>query len=1095
MAPSTVFSYWRRDHRRPSSSSVPNSPLPAPTKNSPEIPPQLPGIPPTPTLADTIVESETNSPSPLNGKPPDVDTTKKKPDNTGTGTGIGTGTATGVSGSSTTTTTSRQSPTNNTTLRVPSPNSERPSRPHSSPEESKQVPVVITTQSNHSQQSFTLSSKDHSEPESSYKPSSPWKLTFGKGLLGSQSQSSDENKRSSTHGGITAGNMRLGSGGEAMPSPKEFKLDNVTSRKDDLTAEHMHQKSGKTKLHLLNPMSLLARRRSSHLSKSSSESLNIGAQNLVPALPDDYDPRIRGKIIHDFSAPRPRRNVSANRSASQDPNKQQANGAENGYHNNELHVPDNEQKKRRSEHSPVFQEHFGDDENVLQVENKGYLQSPLLTNPPPRSDGESPSLPTFAKNLPLRLPDGNDKPVKQTIETSEQPPAQPPLKHSSSKAQPQGAADNAAPQPSGLPRHLRSNASRFSFDMTGVGSSVQEKLLEEKHKEKEAARKAAKGELKKTDYSDSEYEDEFDDYDIDNDDDGLEERIPGVNVDADEDEFGNFTGQGKIAKGSLVAPALPTVMASPVSPVDPSSVTLHTPQDTQVQVVEPADGGSAKHEDANRTNIQNQEPIGMKPPASAGAGTGGNQSIDDGDFYFDDGDFGELPAEVAGERFDESIFDDETSDLYQRKVVVPVVPQAKTESNGTTHERNESMEESTEDQSIRHVPSLASDFQVQNCLPERMPSIGPPPKAQSGVLSEHNLEAFHSALEKVANEAAANGRFQRNTSVSEESIGQQSSSQTADSHPGMVSDDSRLSQTVDAMGFEDVFDDFNYDDDGFDDDPIIAEANAEALENDDEGFYGREFGFYAHAHGSCSSELSYGGYFGPRGIEGLTRSHSGRANFREPSLTPITERSEWSTRNSIISLTAHNAAHSNPSLSSPGLAQLVDMGSIDDEMSTLMKLRQDAWGGSNASAPRSSAGSPAPHPQQPSSNRASFPGVQEAHLNPADANSNLDSTSGLHVPNSPLRPSDEENSPASPILTSASQLDAGKSAMSDGDERSKVKAGTGRSHSRASSSASISYVKETDEDGSSKWVLERRRTGDSGEMEVYEREVLVQGRI
>jgi hypothetical protein len=44
---------------------------------------------------------------------------------------------------------------------------------------------------------------------------------------------------------------------------------------------------------------------------------------------------------------------------------------------------------------------------------------------------------------------------------------------------------------------LRSNASRFSFDMSGIGSSVQEKLLEEKHKEKEAARRA-KAELERS---------------------------------------------------------------------------------------------------------------------------------------------------------------------------------------------------------------------------------------------------------------------------------------------------------------------------------------------------------------------------------------------------------------------------------------------------------------------------------------------------------------------------------------------------------------------------------------------------------------------
>jgi hypothetical protein len=38
----------------------------------------------------------------------------------------------------------------------------------------------------------------------------------------------------------------------------------------------------------------------------------------VPAMPDDYDPRIRGKIIHDFSAPRPRRNIPARSACAQE---------------------------------------------------------------------------------------------------------------------------------------------------------------------------------------------------------------------------------------------------------------------------------------------------------------------------------------------------------------------------------------------------------------------------------------------------------------------------------------------------------------------------------------------------------------------------------------------------------------------------------------------------------------------------------------------------------------------------------------------------------------------------------------------------------
>jgi hypothetical protein len=261
------------------------------------------------------------------------------------------------------------------------------------------------------------------------------------------------------------------------------------------------------------------------------------------------------------------------------------------------------------------------------------------------------------------------------------------------------------------------------------------------------------------------------------------------------------------------------------------------------------------------------------------------------------------------------------------------------------------------------------------------------------VLTEQNLDILHNALAFAANEAASKCRIERNFSASDRSQGQESisqTSQTVDSQPGLVSDDSRLSQGPDIMTFGDTYDhdDQIFDDDAYWDDAIVAAANAEALENDDEGFYGQEFGFYAEAHGSSGSELTNGGYFGPRGVESITRSHSSRGKFQEPSLTPITERSEWSTRNSVISLKAHGATHSNASLASPGLAQLVDMGNLDDEMSlsALMKLRRGAWGGSNGSL-RSSAGSPPPHTLS-SSHRGSFTGASEA--SPSDARPSAD---------------------------------------------------------------------------------------------------------
>jgi hypothetical protein len=49
-------------------------------------------------------------------------------------------------------------------------------------------------------------------------------------------------------------------------------------------------------------------------------------------------------------------------------------------------------------------------------------------------------------------------------------------------------------------------------------------------------------------------------------------------------------------------------------------------------------------------------------------------------------------------------------------------------------------------------------------------------------------------------------------------------------------------------------------------------------------------------------------------------------------------------------------------------------------------------------------------------------------------------------------------------------------------------------HRHKSSADSISYMKEEDS-GETRWVMERRRTADSGEIEVLGREVVEGGRI
>ncbi|KAL4888323.1 hypothetical protein BDV59DRAFT_188820 [Aspergillus ambiguus] len=977
MPSSAVFSYWRRDHRR--SSAAPVSP---PAVKNTNNAPQLPAIPPTAALTTPYDAS----PAVTGGSSPHVSLDDHSPDGESDKAAV------------TVSTTKIDAPSSSSiNLAVPpSTTSERQARPRSSPEE-RERDSPLTAQSNYSQPSFPASRPDPADGESS-KPSSPFRLSFGKGLLTSHSHSSDNHsKRSSAAAMAPSSHLRFKASPDTSPaerhgpsSQKEYKSDGAHGRRQgdhDVSAEHGHHKSGKAMLHLLNPMALLARRRSSQIAGLRAEDMHIGPRNLVPAIPDDYDPRIRGNIVHDFSAPRPRRNLAATPAllhevSSAHDRSQSVTGVSAA---NESGLQAADQRKRYSEHSPVFREHFEDDPRALQVENKAYLQSSLLVNPS-EHDRDSRFIPIFARNLPSNVPEQNEEP---RISTSPGQPPQEALSNESSQPTVSQDTDTIELVPSqrvGLPRHLKSNASRFSFDMNGVESSTQEKLLEEKHKQKEAARRA-RAHLEGASFSDE--DDDFDN-DLYDDMDGLEEKIPGVNADADEDdEFNDFSGPGSVMSKSWLADGPSNMATQPVLDVSSISATPNL-QDSSTL----ASGDETKMESSLEPSISPSPlnitglgatddvsaPTHSKPSEDDSRNHTGpplqSQVVeDDDDLYFDDGEFGDLTAEVDSETFDESIFDDESSHLYERKPVGPVSQEVVSEHVGPSSEIGYNGE-------LKHMPSVASEYHTTGF--RRHPQTDDAAKVTSakthgGVLSEQNLEAFHNALVQAANQTATEDRFGRNASISERSLGQKSIGPTLEAPREVISADDHLVQPTDGSEFEEVFEDFSYDDNdaSFYDDPIIAAANAEALENDDEGFYGQEFGFYAQAYGPCSSELTNGGYFGPRGVEGISRSFSSRGKFREPSLTPITERSEWSTRNSVISLTAaHGAAHSN-TLSSPGLAQLVDMGNIEDEMSlsALMRLRRGAWGGSNGSL-RSSSGSPPPHPHS-SSNRGSFTGLSD----------------------------------------------------------------------------------------------------------------------
>lgn len=154
-------------------------------------------------------------------------------------------------------------------------------------------------------------------------------------------------------------------------------------------------------------------------------------------------------------------------------------------------------------------------------------------------------------------------------------------------------------------------------------------------------------------------------------------------------------------------------------------------------------------------------------------------------------------------------------------------------------------------------------------------------------------------------------------------------------------------------------DDFNaahLDDDAYDPDEeaFIAAANADALAHDSAGYYGQEFGFYARArsdsagsgpgsHGKHAQlpplEAINGGFFGADGEDPLKRQKSGR----EPDLTPITERSEFSARNSFINFGPASAA--SWGVGSPALARLPLSPLVGDAAAAAQGHKSRASGG------------------------------------------------------------------------------------------------------------------------------------------------------
>lgn len=875
------------------------------------------------------------------------------------------------------------------------------------------------------------------------------------------------------------------------------------------TMTRASDRTGKTKTRLLNPMSLLLRRRNGQtLDHLAEESLVSRRENMIsPGLPDNFDPSIRGNRVHDFSAPRPRRNVSDQNMQELAERERRESSSREGQHK-----PRNmSEDMRHTQHTPVFKEHFEDDgqkaDSALRAENlanKDFVARnslPLdeaIYAPPPFARGgqktvykppvEHPAVPspppppvpakdTAEDSTLLVAPPRQQQPLSPLMEdpVSPDPDATPRSKRTSNASTMRQSTVksirtpasmrssgipsrmNSAASANGLPAHMFSRASRFSFQYASGDSAAQERILEENYRAKAAKARAEKRESGES-YAD---EDDFDYDDMDMD--AMDDDVPMNGEDWDYGGTGGGLGIGNMTLGDMRGPthgglgnmslddfegngmdddygddfgsgglggmtlddmpgggrglghmtldslgSKPAASVAPSNPLrdnpaveDPTTAGAQAPPQglgidttSQDQHLKVEDKRSSSALSNNSSTSIRRKPVG--------SGTGsivesknvesGAPAADQDDFYFDNGEFDgefaddELLAEINGDgegqdAFDESVFDDPSHPLYERKqpTAGPAPP----------------------------IPRMSSK-RTHNTLRGRKPRSRPPsdplPEHPDPGAPSHQVEAYQSALAMFATKAAAAGRFERKNSVASDAssplsyqggpvrmgsinekpppIGEQ---------PELTPDVARLSQESSTLspptarasggneldslsksvgfmlpghnaGFDDSYaSDFDYSDydSTFEDDPMIAAANAEALENDDEGLYGSEFGFYARP-GASESDTGengsmYGGYFGPKNWGEIKRQRS----TREPNLTPITERSEYSTRNSFIGL---GFAEHERGQSSPALAQLARMSSPswegDLSMEALMKLRRAQWG--EKSSPRGSPSNTSP---------------------------------------------------------------------------------------------------------------------------------------
>ncbi|RAL68074.1 hypothetical protein DID88_008793 [Monilinia fructigena] len=754
---------------------------------------------------------------------------------------------------------------------------------------------------------------------------------------------------------------------------------------------------------------------------------------------DNFDPRIKGTVVHDFSAPRgPRRNMSHN----------DVNSADGTRPFQRSPYTDSATSEKVGNHAPVFTENFEEEQYPA--------AGPHVRKTNDMSDLTPPKLP-YARET-LKTGDyGSTSKDKDELQAGD-------LRMLSAQKSP---SDIVPTVPEKVESSIPAEAKHISIDP--ARAAEQERLLEDRHRQKALEKK------NDPDYEDQQIYDEDDDFNYDDmmDDDGLEERIPGVNADYDEEDiFEGFDGgyeedipginttsleeieeteerqeieqaapvQDKPQPGMLDSNVAGFTfqphVSSPMSAYTPGTTT--TPRDSNGQIIgfamtkhSPHLAQDLSHSIFTPTSPENDSALTEgKTSEVQGIPESGLQCLgiapktpdelrleripqqesnsmsfhqisgldDDDDLYFDDGLIDQFMATKIANAFEASAMG--LSEELKEDTLSPLSPVGNRPTGG-----------------LAPQPSFTDN---------RASATSAAQPVMQG-LTQDTLAAYQASLAAAAFSAAASGKFRRDSTQSLFHL----DSDREENQPGLVTDSGHTSSHYEQLS-PSYDDDFDYDD-ALEDDEFIAAANAEALANDQDG-----------------------------GMDGMIRSQSGRIAFREPNLTPITERSEYSNRNSFMSASHLHAPPGSSPMVSPGLAQLMIAQDYertpDMSLEALLKLRGRAWGGSQASV--KSLGSNGNGNGSPKS----VDGVVALWLGdqlPSHLGEDIEERVKRKIYRQETNTKREDQKPKRPSYS--------------------------KRHKSTASAESISYSKEDDPIKGERWVLERRRTADSGEVEVLGR--------